>query len=147
MVTQRLGVKPEDTPTWPRNHTSCEPAPAIGDSQQILTSSSRSLYRRSLKLALDWAVMRHIWRGQALYIRSLFEANKHITQPRQQRVCLTPQLHQSEYMSELMHCTSGNHRADRRAIRGVQAPRSIQTAYSTRRQQVPAQPTSAYNRS
>ncbi|KAL5084721.1 hypothetical protein Trisim1_011520 [Trichoderma cf. simile WF8] len=45
-----------------------------------------SLYRRSLKLALDWAVHRHLWRGQALYIRSLFEANKKVTDPRQQRV-------------------------------------------------------------
>lgn len=47
---------------------------------------SSSLYRRSLKLALDWAVHRYIWRGQALYIRGLFEANKHVTEPRQQRV-------------------------------------------------------------
>lgn len=46
----------------------------------------RSLYRRSLKLALDWAVQRQIWRGQALYIRSLFEANRNITDSRQQRV-------------------------------------------------------------
>ncbi|EAA63007.1 hypothetical protein AN3467.2 [Aspergillus nidulans FGSC A4] len=45
-----------------------------------------SLYRRSLKLALDWAVHRHIWRGQAVYIRSLFEANKNIRDPRQQKV-------------------------------------------------------------
>ncbi|RKF53180.1 NADH dehydrogenase 1 beta subcomplex subunit 9 [Golovinomyces cichoracearum] len=44
-----------------------------------------SLYRRSLKLALDWAVHRHLWRGQALYIRSLFEANKNVTDPRMQR--------------------------------------------------------------
>ncbi|KAF2717389.1 hypothetical protein K431DRAFT_288605 [Polychaeton citri CBS 116435] len=44
-----------------------------------------SLYRRSLKLALDWTIERKMWRGQALYIRSLFEANKHITQPRQQK--------------------------------------------------------------
>lgn len=51
----------------------------------ILPSSS--LYRRSLKLALDWAVHRHLWRGQAIYIRSLFEANKNISDPRQQRVC------------------------------------------------------------
>ncbi|KAG7284096.1 hypothetical protein NEMBOFW57_010457 [Staphylotrichum longicolle] len=35
-----------------------------------------SLYRRSLKLALDWAVHRYLWRGQALYIRSLFEKNR-----------------------------------------------------------------------
>ncbi|GAB1736223.1 hypothetical protein KC333_g3176 [Hortaea werneckii] len=46
------------------------------------------LYRRSLKLALDWAVHRYLWRGQAVYIRSLFEANKHITQPRQQRALI-----------------------------------------------------------
>ncbi|KAJ2902292.1 NADH dehydrogenase 1 beta subcomplex subunit 9 [Zalerion maritima] len=45
----------------------------------------RSLYRRSLKLALDWAVHRHVWRGQAMYIRSLFEANKSVTDPRMQR--------------------------------------------------------------
>ncbi|KAH3631411.1 hypothetical protein KXW67_008499 [Aspergillus fumigatus] len=47
-----------------------------------------SLYRRSLKLALDWAVHRHVWRGQAVYIRSLFEANKDVRDPRQQRVLL-----------------------------------------------------------
>lgn len=46
----------------------------------------RSLYRRSLKLALDWAVHRHIWRGQAVYIRSLFDANKDVRDPRQQKV-------------------------------------------------------------
>ncbi|KAF1977134.1 hypothetical protein BU23DRAFT_578210 [Bimuria novae-zelandiae CBS 107.79] len=43
------------------------------------------LYRRSLKLALDWAVHRYLWRGQALYIRSLFEANKNVHEPRRQR--------------------------------------------------------------
>ncbi|KAF2760677.1 hypothetical protein EJ05DRAFT_432007, partial [Pseudovirgaria hyperparasitica] len=48
----------------------------------------RSLYRRSLKLSLDWAVHRYLWRGQALYIRSLFENNKHITEPRQQKAGL-----------------------------------------------------------
>ncbi|KAM0693936.1 hypothetical protein Q7P36_006060 [Cladosporium allicinum] len=47
-----------------------------------------SLYRRSLKLALDWAVHRYIWRGQAMYIRGLFEANKHVTEPRQQRLII-----------------------------------------------------------
>ncbi|OCK99345.1 uncharacterized protein K441DRAFT_652813 [Cenococcum geophilum 1.58] len=47
-----------------------------------------SLYRRSLKLSLDWAVHRYIWRSQALYIRSLFEANKHVTEPRQQRILI-----------------------------------------------------------
>jgi len=52
----------------------------------------RSLYRRSLKLALDWSVHRYLWRGQALYIRSLFEANKNIRDPRQQRASLTEQM-------------------------------------------------------
>lgn len=50
----------------------------------------RSLYRRSLKLALDWAVHRHIWRGQAVYIRSLFDANKDVRDPRQQKVLPAP---------------------------------------------------------
>ncbi|KAJ3571310.1 hypothetical protein NPX13_g5425 [Xylaria arbuscula] len=45
-----------------------------------------SLYRRSLKLALDWAVHRHLWRGQALYIRSLFEANRNVVDVKKQRV-------------------------------------------------------------
>ncbi|KAK1061615.1 hypothetical protein LTR12_009066 [Friedmanniomyces endolithicus] len=49
------------------------------------------LYRRSLKLALDWTIHRYLWRGQAVYIRSLFEANKQVMQPRQQRVRLSPQ--------------------------------------------------------
>ncbi|KAI0198689.1 hypothetical protein F4808DRAFT_435448 [Astrocystis sublimbata] len=47
-----------------------------------------SLYRRSLKLALDWAVHRHLWRGQALYIRSLFEANRNIADVKKQRALL-----------------------------------------------------------
>ncbi|KAK3486448.1 uncharacterized protein B0T23DRAFT_324882 [Neurospora hispaniola] len=45
-----------------------------------------SLYRRSLKLSLDWAVNRQLWRGQALYIRSLFEKNRDVHDPRQLRV-------------------------------------------------------------
>ncbi|KAI4229621.1 MAG: hypothetical protein L6R36_000668 [Xanthoria steineri] len=49
------------------------------------TPAVASLYRRCLKLSLDWAVHRYIWRGQAVYIRSLFDANKHIREPRQQR--------------------------------------------------------------
>jgi NADH dehydrogenase (ubiquinone) 1 beta subcomplex subunit 9 len=48
----------------------------------------RSLYRRALKLSLDWTVHRHLWRGQALYIRSLFEANKMVTDPRKRRALL-----------------------------------------------------------
>ena len=45
-----------------------------------------SLYRRSLKQTLDWAVDRRVWRGQAVYIRSLFDANKDVRDPRQQQV-------------------------------------------------------------
>ncbi|CAK3968945.1 related to NADH2 dehydrogenase (ubiquinone) chain CI-B22 [Lecanosticta acicola] len=55
----------------------------MASSQYVL-----SLYRRSLKLALDWAVHRYVWRGQAMYIRGLFEANKHITQPKEQKLLL-----------------------------------------------------------
>jgi len=47
-----------------------------------------SLYRRALKLSLDWSVHRYIWRGQAMYIRSLFEANKNVREPRQQRAII-----------------------------------------------------------
>ncbi|PHH58449.1 hypothetical protein CDD81_5808 [Ophiocordyceps australis] len=47
-----------------------------------------SLYRRSLKLSLDWTVQREVWRGQALYIRSLFEANRNVSDPRQQKALL-----------------------------------------------------------
>ena len=51
-----------------------------------LANLARSLYRRCLKLSLDWAVQRSVWRGQALYIRSLFEANKNVVEPQKQRV-------------------------------------------------------------
>ncbi|KAK7440562.1 complex 1 protein [Colletotrichum acutatum] len=56
--------------------------------RQAALHHDRSLYRRSLKLALDWAVHRHLWRGQALYIRSLFEANRSVTDSRQKRELL-----------------------------------------------------------
>ncbi|KMQ43738.1 hypothetical protein A7C99_2512 [Trichophyton rubrum] len=46
------------------------------------------LYKRALKLSLDWAVHRNLWRGQAVYIRSLFEANRHVRNPHDQRVLL-----------------------------------------------------------
>ena len=45
-----------------------------------------SLYRRALKLSLDWSVQRSVWRGQALYIRSLFEQHRDVREPRHQRV-------------------------------------------------------------
>ncbi|KAF2501791.1 hypothetical protein BU16DRAFT_556263 [Lophium mytilinum] len=46
------------------------------------------LYRRSLKLSLDWAVHRYLWRGQAIYIRDLFEAKRNVTEPRQLRALI-----------------------------------------------------------
>ncbi|KAF2814882.1 uncharacterized protein BDZ99DRAFT_566807 [Mytilinidion resinicola] len=46
------------------------------------------LYRRSLKLSLDWAVHRYLWRGQAIYIRELFEAKRNVTEPRQLRALI-----------------------------------------------------------
>ncbi|KAF1982080.1 hypothetical protein K402DRAFT_467095 [Aulographum hederae CBS 113979] len=55
-----------------------------------------ALYRRSLKLALDWSVHRYLWRGQALYIRSLFEANKNVLQSRQQKALM----HETELLLE-----------------------------------------------
>jgi hypothetical protein len=33
-------------------------------------------------------VQRSLWRGQAVYIRSLFDANRGVKDPRQQRVCI-----------------------------------------------------------
>ncbi|KAK9457648.1 hypothetical protein V1511DRAFT_494203 [Dipodascopsis uninucleata] len=41
-----------------------------------------SLYRRALRLSLNWAVRRDIWRPQALAIRARFESNKNVTEPR-----------------------------------------------------------------
>ncbi|KAL1995362.1 hypothetical protein VTN49DRAFT_1549 [Thermomyces lanuginosus] len=51
-------------------------------------SPAASLYRRALKTALDWAVQRQLWRGQAVYIRSLFDANRNVRDPRQQQILL-----------------------------------------------------------
>ena len=52
----------------------------------VIDLFDRSLYRRALRLSLDWAVHRNLWRGQAVYIRSLFDAKKDVKDPRQQRV-------------------------------------------------------------
>ncbi|KAI8085196.1 uncharacterized protein BX664DRAFT_338788 [Halteromyces radiatus] len=41
----------------------------------------QSLYKRSLKLSLDWYIQRDLWRQEALHIRHLFEQNRHITNP------------------------------------------------------------------
>ncbi|KAF8338827.1 NDUFB9, NADH-ubiquinone oxidoreductase [Cantharellus anzutake] len=42
----------------------------------------KSLYRRLLKNSLDWTIRRDIWRQQALEIRSEFERNRNVTDPR-----------------------------------------------------------------
>ncbi|CAG8440397.1 5075_t:CDS:2 [Ambispora leptoticha] len=39
----------------------------------------KQLYRRSLKLSLDWYGFRNIWRQKALEIRERFEANRSVT--------------------------------------------------------------------
>ncbi|KAG0136068.1 hypothetical protein HOY82DRAFT_576615 [Tuber indicum] len=52
------------------------------------TSIVKSLYRRSLKLSLDWSIRRDVWRPQALNIRELFEANRDVREPRQLSIIL-----------------------------------------------------------
>ncbi|KAF8076686.1 NDUFB9, NADH-ubiquinone oxidoreductase [Lyophyllum atratum] len=42
----------------------------------------KSLYKRSLKNALDWTVRRDLWRPQALEIRAEFERNRNVHDPR-----------------------------------------------------------------
>lgn len=81
---------------WTSSHNGQHPRHVIAPLDPTSTSGARvpiadfcrhsRLYRRSLKLALDWSVHRYLWRGQALYIRSLFEANANVREPRQQRV-------------------------------------------------------------
>ncbi|CAG8498032.1 300_t:CDS:2 [Ambispora gerdemannii] len=39
----------------------------------------KQLYRRSLKLSLDWYGFRSIWRQKALEIRERFDANRTVT--------------------------------------------------------------------
>ncbi|KAK9452225.1 uncharacterized protein V1518DRAFT_436564 [Limtongia smithiae] len=41
-----------------------------------------SIYRRALRLSLNWTIRRDIWRQQALAIRAQFDANKGVTDPR-----------------------------------------------------------------
>lgn len=59
--------------------------PAFPKLRPALTTCSR-LYRRALKLSLDWTIERRLWRGQAMYIRSLFEAQRNVREPRQTKV-------------------------------------------------------------
>jgi NADH dehydrogenase (ubiquinone) 1 beta subcomplex subunit 9 len=43
----------------------------------------KSLYKRSLKLSLDWYIRRDLWRQKALEIRQQFELNKNVTSPKE----------------------------------------------------------------
>ncbi|KAG2174191.1 hypothetical protein INT43_004212 [Umbelopsis isabellina] len=43
----------------------------------------KSLYKRSLKLSLDWYIRRDLWRQKALEIRHQFELNKNVTSPKE----------------------------------------------------------------
>ncbi|KAF5320808.1 hypothetical protein D9619_000684 [Psilocybe cf. subviscida] len=42
----------------------------------------KSLYKRSLKNALDWTIRRDLWRAEALQIRAEFEVNRNVHDPR-----------------------------------------------------------------
>ncbi|KAG1057522.1 hypothetical protein G6F43_000641 [Rhizopus delemar] len=48
----------------------------------------QSLYKRSLKLSLDWYIQRDLWRQKALEIRARFEQNKNVTNPKEIRALL-----------------------------------------------------------
>ncbi|KAK0557540.1 hypothetical protein OC846_000328 [Tilletia horrida] len=50
---------------------------------QAHKSRVQSLYRRYLKNALDWYVRRDLWRDRAIEIRTEFERNRHIRNPRE----------------------------------------------------------------
>ncbi|ORX46771.1 hypothetical protein DM01DRAFT_1327519 [Hesseltinella vesiculosa] len=49
----------------------------------IHRSRVMSLYKRSLKLSLDWTIQRDLWRQEALHIRTLFEQNKNVANPKE----------------------------------------------------------------
>ncbi|KAJ8507376.1 hypothetical protein ONZ45_g10246 [Pleurotus djamor] len=48
----------------------------------------KSLYRRSLKNALDWTIRRDLWRAEAMQIRARFEQNRDVHDPRALAVIL-----------------------------------------------------------
>lgn len=101
---------------------------------RLTMNNLRSLYRRSLKLALDWAVQRSLWRGQALYIRSLFEANRHVSDPRQQRVSKESQYGNVTHApTPILMALLGTSLRNRKTTRKLETPRSLCSANSTRR--------------
>ncbi|KAG8825661.1 hypothetical protein FRC19_010803 [Serendipita sp. 401] len=52
---------------------------AFGDTHRLYV---KSLYKRYLTNALDWAVQRDVWRAQAIQIRAEFDKHKNETDPR-----------------------------------------------------------------
>ncbi|KAK9761038.1 hypothetical protein K7432_014373 [Basidiobolus ranarum] len=46
------------------------------------TARVAHLYKRALKLSLDWTIRRDLWRPQAMFIRERFEANRNVTNPK-----------------------------------------------------------------
>ncbi|KXN71680.1 hypothetical protein CONCODRAFT_57168 [Conidiobolus coronatus NRRL 28638] len=51
--------------------------PVLSHVQQV-----QRLYKRALKLSLDWHIRRDLWRINALEIRQRFEANRYISEPK-----------------------------------------------------------------
>ena len=88
-------------------------------------TAHRRLYRRSLKLALDWAVHRYLWRGQAMYIRSLFEANKSVAEPRRQRVRRASII----LRGSIADTPAGAHQGDGEPFGEVEAPGPVPPTY------------------
>ena len=63
-----------------------------------------------------------------MYIRTLFEANKHVSEPRQQRVCLSRGLR-----TDYTDIAAGAFPGGRGFARQMEAPRTVSTSYCSRR--------------
>jgi hypothetical protein len=67
---------------WEIDDSSIRSRDASDDMSSAITFSSahrlrvKSLYKRSLKNALDWTIRRDLWRAEAMRIRAEFEANR-----------------------------------------------------------------------
>ncbi|PPQ79511.1 hypothetical protein CVT25_003393 [Psilocybe cyanescens] len=55
------------------------PATAFSSAHRLYV---KSLYKRSLKNALDWTIRRDLWRAEAMQIRAEFDANRDVHDPR-----------------------------------------------------------------
>lgn len=77
----------------------------------------QSLYRRYLRNELDWCIRRDVWRDRAIEIRTQFEHNRHIANPRElakvlqaAEEALTERRHPDPYKRE---CDSKGFRASK----------------------------------